>query len=108
MSAVATREPSVRGAERGTAERTRRSGCSTPRGRRLEDSILATWEELASADRAACPVCGGEMTRRAFARLRLRAQLTRLDALTLAAQAMRSREVILSRKVRTPQGKDGR
>jgi hypothetical protein len=62
MSAVATREPSVRGAERGTAEPPAQR-LFDPQGPTLEDSILGTWRELASADRASCPVCSGEMTR---------------------------------------------
>lgn len=62
MSAVATRE----------AQATRRQadpagpGASRlfePQGPTLEDSILATWQQLASEDHATCPVCAGEMTR---------------------------------------------
>jgi hypothetical protein len=62
MSAVATRERSVGGAERGPAEPPAQR-LFDPQGRTLEDSILTTWRELASADRATCPVCSGEMTR---------------------------------------------
>ena len=32
-----------------------------PGGQTLEDSILATWWELAAEGRAECPVCGGSM-----------------------------------------------
>ena len=91
MSAVATREPSVRGAERGPLSHPR-SGSFDPQGPTLEDSILATWRELASADRASCPVCSGEMTRAGrMQRLRRRAQLSPLPGLHLTPQAMRSR-----------------
>jgi hypothetical protein len=62
MSAVATREPEVRAAQSGSAEP------PSPRlfeatGPTLEDRILATWDELVSGAPAACPVCGGELSR---------------------------------------------
>jgi len=34
-----------------------------PQGPTLEDRIVATWEALASAGHATCPVCAGEMSR---------------------------------------------
>jgi hypothetical protein len=62
MSAVATRERSVDGAERGPAAPPAQR-LFDPQGPTLEESILAIWRELASADRATCPVCSEEMTR---------------------------------------------
>jgi hypothetical protein len=34
-----------------------------PQGPTLEDAIVATWDELAAAGHATCPVCSGEMSR---------------------------------------------
>jgi hypothetical protein len=62
MSAVATRERASANAERGSAEPPAQR-LFEPQGPTLEDSILATWQDLTSADRATCPVCSGEMTR---------------------------------------------
>jgi len=61
MAAVATAETHVTDSERDGAE------APTPRlfnphGPTLEDAILATWEKLATAGQAPCPVCGGEMS----------------------------------------------
>jgi hypothetical protein len=61
MSAVATRDPIARHAERGSEPPAQR--LFEPKGPTLEDSILATWQELASEDHSTCPVCSGEMTR---------------------------------------------
>jgi hypothetical protein len=64
MSAVATRERGL-GApapDSGSAELPAQR-LFEPQGPTLEDTILATWQELASADRASCPVCSGEMSR---------------------------------------------
>lgn len=33
-----------------------------PGGPTLEDVVVEAWEELTVSGRAACPVCGGEMT----------------------------------------------
>jgi hypothetical protein len=63
MSLVATRQ-------RGHAAHAPESGSAEPpaqrlfepEGRRLEDAILATWDELVDRGRTACPVCGGEMS----------------------------------------------
>ena len=60
MSAVATREPTVRGAERGTAEPPARAAVRAARGRRSRTRSSPPGEELASADRASCPVCRAE------------------------------------------------
>ena len=62
MSAVATRERSLCGVARGSAEPPAQR-LFEPQGPTLEDSIIATWRELASAHRVTCPVCSGEMTR---------------------------------------------
>jgi hypothetical protein len=62
MSAVATRERSPGRAERRSAEAPAQR-LFDPSGSRLEDSILAAWQELAQEDHATCPVCSGEMTR---------------------------------------------
>jgi hypothetical protein len=62
MSAVATREPAAGRAERGSAEPPAQR-LFEPRGPTLEDSILAAWRNLGSAERASCPVCAGEMSR---------------------------------------------
>jgi hypothetical protein len=62
MSAVATRKAPATHRQADLAE----PGASRlfePQGPTLEDSILATWHQLASADHATCPVCAGEMTR---------------------------------------------
>jgi hypothetical protein len=64
MSAVATREREL-GAP---AVENRRAEPPAqhlfePQGPTLEDSILATWDELTTAGRVACPVCSGEMSR---------------------------------------------
>jgi hypothetical protein len=62
MTAVATRERTLGNLDRGSAEPPVQR-LFEPQGPTLEDAILATWEELASADRATCPVCAAEMTR---------------------------------------------
>ena len=62
MSAVATRERELGGVEHGAAEPPTQR-LFEPQGPTLEDSILATWRDLTSADRATCPVCSSEMTR---------------------------------------------
>jgi hypothetical protein len=62
MSAVATRERAREGVERGSVEPPTQRLFES-QGPTLEDSILATWQDLTSADRATCPVCSGEMTR---------------------------------------------
>jgi hypothetical protein len=61
MSAVATREPNVRDESDSPEPPAQR--LFEPSGSRLEDSILAVWQELAKEDHATCPVCSGEMTR---------------------------------------------
>jgi hypothetical protein len=62
MSAVATRERAPGSVERGSAEPPAQR-LFEPQGPTLEDSILATWQDLTSTDRATCPVCSGEITR---------------------------------------------
>lgn len=61
MSAVATREPQTAPVRRGSAE-PRPGRLFEPLGPTLEDSILATWEELVDAGRAACPVCAADIS----------------------------------------------
>jgi hypothetical protein len=61
MAAVATAETRVAGPERdGRNAPTPR--LFNPQGPTLEDAIVATWEKLATAGHAPCPVCGGEMS----------------------------------------------
>jgi hypothetical protein len=55
--ALAEREAGERDPARPVAPRLFESGGPT-----LEDSILATWGELAAGRRAECPVCGGSMS----------------------------------------------
>jgi hypothetical protein len=62
MTAVATREHGVRQPDSGSAEPPGQR-LFEPQGPTLEDAILATWRELASAARAGCPVCAGELSR---------------------------------------------
>jgi hypothetical protein len=64
MSAVATRErelgaPAV---ENRPAEPPAQH-LFEPQGPTLEDSILATWDELTTAGHVPCPVCSAEMSR---------------------------------------------
>jgi hypothetical protein len=62
MTAVATRHRDVRQPDSRSAEPPAKR-LFEPQGPTLEDAILATWDELASADRATCPVCSREMSR---------------------------------------------
>jgi hypothetical protein len=64
MSSVATRErgPGADVPESGPAEPPAQR-LFEPQGPRLEDAILATWDELVDRGRTACPVCGGTMAR---------------------------------------------
>jgi len=62
MTAVATRDPRVRPPESGSAEPPA-ARLFEPSGPTLEDAIVATWDELAAAGHATCPVCSGEMSR---------------------------------------------
>jgi hypothetical protein len=62
MTAVATRERGVRQRDSGSDEPPAKR-LFEPEGPTLEDAILAAWEELASGDRATCPVCSREMSR---------------------------------------------
>jgi hypothetical protein len=60
MSAVATAEDRVRECDGAEAPAPR---LFDPAGPTLEDAIVQTWDELADAGHAACPVCSGEMSR---------------------------------------------
>jgi hypothetical protein len=61
MTAVATREHvQHREAEPAAPPAAR---LFQPQGPTLEDAILATWDELVSADHAPCPVCSGQLSR---------------------------------------------
>jgi hypothetical protein len=62
MTAVATREPRVRSPEGDSADPPTRR-LFEPQGPTLEEAILATWDELVSADHATCPVCSADMSR---------------------------------------------
>lgn len=62
MTAVATRESHVRHRESELAEPPA-SRLFEPQGPTLEDTILATWDELVRADHATCPVCSGQLSR---------------------------------------------
>ena len=62
MTAVATRESHARHRDGESAERPA-TGLFEPHGPTLEDAILATWDELVTADHATCPVCSGAMSR---------------------------------------------
>jgi hypothetical protein len=62
MSAVATHEPRV-GRPEGDSAEPPAARLFEPKGPTLEDAILATWAELSTSDRVACPVCGGAMSR---------------------------------------------
>jgi hypothetical protein len=64
MGAVATRErqPGVPALDNGSAEPPGRR-LFEPEGSTLEDAILATWQELATAEHAPCPVCAAELSR---------------------------------------------
>jgi hypothetical protein len=62
MTAVATRDPDLRRHEADPA-RPPAQRLFEPQGPTLEDSILATWDELKRSDHATCPVCSGEMSR---------------------------------------------
>jgi hypothetical protein len=63
MTAVATREREVTAPrDRGSAEPPAQR-LFEPKGPTLEDAIIATWRELAGAERTACPVCSAEMSR---------------------------------------------
>jgi hypothetical protein len=63
MSSVATRErmPGAHTPESGPAEPPAQR-LFEPEGPRLEDAILATWDELVDRGRTTCPVCGGTMS----------------------------------------------
>jgi len=62
MGAVATRErPIARHEGEGTEPVAEQ--LFDPQGPTLEDSILATWDELTAAGRVTCPVCSGQMSR---------------------------------------------
>jgi hypothetical protein len=61
MTAVATRESHVRHREGESAERPA-ARLFEPQGPTLEDAILATWDELVSDGRTACPVCSEQMS----------------------------------------------
>jgi len=63
MSALATRERSPGGAERRGQAEPSAERLFEPKGPTLEDSILDTWRELATADHVTCPVCSGELSR---------------------------------------------
>ena len=58
MAAVATREPAL--AERPPAKAPA-PRLFEPGGLTLEDVVLDLWEELVTAGRAECPVCGGSI-----------------------------------------------
>jgi hypothetical protein len=62
MTSVATAETRVPGTGRGGADAPG-PRLFEPAGPTLEDAIVATWEELASAGHATCPVCAGELAR---------------------------------------------
>lgn len=62
MSAVATAEKGAAALDGGRADAPAPRLFDAP-GPTLEDAIVATWEELHAAGRAACPVCSGEMSR---------------------------------------------
>ena len=62
MSAVATAETRTGAPEQDRAE-SPAPRLFDPPGPTLEDAIVATWEELAAAGHALCPVCSGEMSR---------------------------------------------
>jgi hypothetical protein len=61
MAAVATAETRVPGSRREGAEAPT-PRLFNPQGLTLEDAIVATWEKLATAGHAPCPVCAGEMS----------------------------------------------
>jgi hypothetical protein len=61
MGAVATQEPRFRRPELDSAEPPVQR-LFEPQGPTLEDAILATWQELATAAHAVCPVCAGELS----------------------------------------------
>jgi hypothetical protein len=62
MSVLATRERDGRQPVSGSAEPPAQRLFESP-GPTLEDSILATWHELASVEHATCPVCAGALSR---------------------------------------------
>jgi len=62
MTAVATRESHARHRDGESAKRPA-PRLFEPHGPTLEDAILATWDELVTADHATCPVCSGAMSR---------------------------------------------
>ena len=61
MAALATRQRAVVEPETGSAKPPR-ARLFESQGPSLEDSILATWSELAAEGSAECPVCGGSMS----------------------------------------------
>jgi hypothetical protein len=62
MSAVATAETRAGAPDRDRAEAPG-PRLFDPPGPTLEDSVVATWDELDATGRARCPVCAGEMSR---------------------------------------------
>ena len=62
MSAAATREREAGGGHDRASAEVPHERLFEPDGPTLEASVLSAWHELSSDGRAACPVCGGEMS----------------------------------------------